>query len=502
MADPINVLVTGVTGTTNTPQTGFSIVLSNGSVLFSDGTSLDSSNITLSHIPNAPTLLSQFTNDLGNYGGFLTSANVEYVQFTGSISNTVMTVSAIQSNTAVFTGTINNGAAATGRLLTVTGVTSGRITPGQDLTGTGITAGTTVTNNELCSFTASISGTTLTVTGAPSPNLLRLNSTIFSRNSTGGPGNNVAAGTTITAFGTGTGGTGTYTVSVSQTVSSQSMTAYAVVGTGGTGVYIVDTTELVASTTITATTTGQLKPGTNVDGCPLTGTNVTSTTANVDSQLTGTAGSTGTYQVSNARVTATINNGSTLAGTIMTVTAVLDGVVEATQKISGTGVTVGTSITNQRTSTAPAVTTANYVSGGAVSATTIVLDNVTSVAVGQIVTGTGITGTVATKVTVVNPTTNTITLSAALTVQAAGVYTFLPAGGLGTYTVSASQLVASTTITGAFDVASGAMQVPKFVGSGTTGGGNNNHEWSQRYLNWDGQYWKILYINCNCNCNC
>lgn len=65
--------------------------------------------------------------------------------------------------------------------------------------------------NPVTTFTASISGTTMTVTGAVSP-ALQLGQYVF--------GANVAPNTQITAFGTGTGGSGTYAVSVSQTVSS------------------------------------------------------------------------------------------------------------------------------------------------------------------------------------------------------------------------------------------------------------------------------------------
>jgi hypothetical protein len=66
------------------------------------------------------------------------------------------------------------------------------------------------------SFTASISGTTMTVSAVASGALAvgqRVNS-----------GTGVTTGTVITAFGTGTGGTGTYTVSQSQTVASTTMT--------------------------------------------------------------------------------------------------------------------------------------------------------------------------------------------------------------------------------------------------------------------------------------
>jgi hypothetical protein len=65
-------------------------------------------------------------------------------------------------------------------------------------------------------FTGAISGTTLTVTGVTFGQLA-IGNTVW--------GANIAAGTTITAFGSGTGGVGTYTISPSQTVASQIMAA-------------------------------------------------------------------------------------------------------------------------------------------------------------------------------------------------------------------------------------------------------------------------------------
>ena len=65
-------------------------------------------------------------------------------------------------------------------------------------------------------YTASISGTTMTVS-ATSSGTIAVGQTIS--------GTGVTAGTTITALGTGTGGTGTYTVSVSQTVASTTVTS-------------------------------------------------------------------------------------------------------------------------------------------------------------------------------------------------------------------------------------------------------------------------------------
>ena len=64
-------------------------------------------------------------------------------------------------------------------------------------------------------FTASIAGTTMTVSAFASGKALAVGQPIL--------GVGVTAGTTIIALGTGTGGTGTYTLSASQTVASRGM---------------------------------------------------------------------------------------------------------------------------------------------------------------------------------------------------------------------------------------------------------------------------------------
>lgn len=71
-------------------------------------------------------------------------------------------------------------------------------------------------NAPAASFTAAISGTTMTVS-AVSSGTLAVGQAIV--------GSGVTDGTYITALGTGTGGTGTYTVGISQTVGSESMSS-------------------------------------------------------------------------------------------------------------------------------------------------------------------------------------------------------------------------------------------------------------------------------------
>jgi len=49
--------------------------LGNGSITFGDGTTLSSATIPWSSIVSRPTALSQYTNNLGNYGGFLSPSS-------------------------------------------------------------------------------------------------------------------------------------------------------------------------------------------------------------------------------------------------------------------------------------------------------------------------------------------------------------------------------------------------------------------------------------------
>lgn len=111
---------------------------------------------------------------------------------------------------------------------------------------------------------------------------------------------------------------------------------------------IVGTTMTVASITSGAPTAGQLLSGNWVLG----GTKITS-------QLTGTAGSTGTYQINlsqtlpatsyTAYIGTSSNNGNTItaASNIMTVHGGVVGTLVAGQTITGTNVAAGTTIVNQ-----------------------------------------------------------------------------------------------------------------------------------------------------------
>lgn len=114
--------------------------------------------------------------------------------------------------------------------------------------------------SDAANFTASISGTVLTVTAVNSANngVLAVGQLINS-------GAGVPANTTITSLGTGTGGTGTYNLSTSSTVASESMTSIVPTGTF---------TGSISGTTLTVS--GQ--SGTIYPGCLIVGSGVAANT--------------------------------------------------------------------------------------------------------------------------------------------------------------------------------------------------------------------------------
>jgi hypothetical protein len=147
-------------------------------------------------------------------------------------------------------------------------------------------------------FTASISGTTMTVSNVES-GVLAVGQQVF--------GPNVDQETVITALGTGSGGTGTYTISVSQTVASETMNSAAVhsVFTGS-----ISTTTL----TVSSVTSGTIYIGMTIEG-----TGVATKTV-VTAYGTGTGGA-GTYTVSASQTISSI----TMYGLNWTVLPANDG---------------------------------------------------------------------------------------------------------------------------------------------------------------------------------
>ena len=134
--------------------------------------------------------------------------------FTGSISGTTLTVTAITNGTIAASQALFGVGIAQETVITALGSGSGGV-------GTyTINTSQTVASEQMNSATAgavvtgAISGTTLTVTAVTSGTLY-LGQTI--------QGSTVTAQTIITAYGTGSGGLGTYTVNNSQTVTSRTL---------------------------------------------------------------------------------------------------------------------------------------------------------------------------------------------------------------------------------------------------------------------------------------
>ena len=134
-----------------------------------------------------------------------------------------------------------------------------------------------------------------------------------------------------------------------------------------------------------------------------------------------------------------------ISADVLTVASVTSGSLTPGLILTGSGVSAGTKILSQTSATGAAVvTTKTFASEGASGQNQIILNNTTSVARGQYITGTGIpTGT--TVIDINSPYTGYITLSNNLTTQAAGSYNFYNPEGVGTYLVSISQAVAGGT---------------------------------------------------------
>ena len=135
---------------------------------------------------------------------------------------------------------------------------------------------------------------------------------------------------------------------------------------------------------------------------------------------------------------------SSIASTTLTCTAIASGRFYPGMLLSGTGVTSGTYIYLQLSSTATAITNTPTGSGGGVGVNTFTVSDATGIEERQFVSGTNIPAN--TRVVAVSGTT--VTLSANMTGAASGTYTFRPWGYQGTYSVSPSQTVSSTTVSG------------------------------------------------------
>ena len=139
----------------------------------------------------------------------------------------------------------------------------------------------------------------------------------------------------------------------------------------------------------------------------------------------------------------TVTSTSSIATTTLTCTAISAGRFYPGMLLSGTGVTAGTYVYLQLSSTATAVATPTG-SGGGSGVNTLTVSSSTGLEARQFISGTNIP----TNTRIVDVSGTTITLSANMTGTASGTYTVRPWGYEGTYSVSPSQTVASTTVSG------------------------------------------------------
>lgn len=135
--------------------------------------------------------------------------------------------------------------------------------------------------------------------------------------------------------------------------------------------------------------------------------------------------------------------GSSASDSVLTITTVTTGAFQPGQVLSGTGITAGSTIVKQLTSTGSAVGSQAYASGGAAGTSVVVLAAGTSFAVGQLIAGTGIAPS--TFITAVNGAT--ITVNQAFTAQVSGTVSSYAPGGVGTYQTSATQGTISGSVT-------------------------------------------------------
>lgn len=224
--------------------------------------------------------------------------------------------------------------------------------------------------SETAVFTASISGTTMTVTGVTS-GTISLGQLLT--------GTGVSLGTTITAYGNNTnGGAGTYTVSASQTVASTTITG---VGTTAGGLRLIILQQpagikLSSTSRQTSFVNTHTAPGTttvntvavptapavatvvgNVDTGDITLQNTAGTQiykGRGNSQFTLQGGQFNQFGVPNqdtASFSGYIDNGAGGAGNTLTVTSVTSGTISVGQLVNATGIQPATFITALGTGT-------------------------------------------------------------------------------------------------------------------------------------------------------
>jgi hypothetical protein len=314
---------------------------------------------------------------------------------------------------------------------------------------------------DTASFTGYITTTTLTVTSGTNvhPGLLL--------SATG-----ILDGTCITAYGTGTGGVGTYTISRSQTLFSVGTPgSFTGAGTSNAGSRWImqyqpqgvkfnsslgisasrqtafSIFQNPASTTSVSGVTIPFNPGPSVTLGDAGAATENILTSSDGSTRYNRIGLSNVQFVNGAMVISGVTGDDTatftadISATTMTVSAVSSGTLSVGQQVYGTGVSQLTRITAQLTSATAALATTTAT--GTNGTPTITVASATGIAVGQLVIATGVPN----DTLVINIVGPTVTLSRNLTAGlSATAINFYTAGSTGTYTITPSQTVSSTTM--------------------------------------------------------
>jgi len=443
-------------------------------------------------------------------GAYIDEIWIRYSQLVNNFIGAKSAVTATYATT-LLAGTTTAATASTatvnGSLLTVGGTITGTFAVGQVISGTGITAGTKIIGlgtgtggagtytvspsgpalSSGTSTASSISGTTLTIGGSITGSFA-VNQILT--------GNYIPANTQITALGSGTGGAGTYTISpafttfqagtsssssisgttltvggsvtgnfaVGQEINGTGVVAGTIItalltGTGGAGTYTVSASQTVATTAINTSAlaiTNATSSQSSITGTQLLIGGATSGSFAVGMTLTGAGVTAGT--VITAFGTGSSSAGS-IAGTTLTIGGTVTGTFAVGQAISGAGVTAGTVITGTLTGTGGAgtytVNNSQTVASTTISSATTGGAGTYTVSTSQnFAQGSGDASSISgTTLTVGGTVTGTFTVGMVLTGSGVTYGTTITGlgtgtGGAGTYTVSVSQTVASTTITG------------------------------------------------------
>jgi hypothetical protein len=407
-----------VTGTPSTSQVQFT-------------SSLVTTVTTFGFVQSTPTFITGSTS----FTSTASSVSATTLTVGGTITGTIALGQAISGNTYT-----SNYQQIIGTALSIPSATVGTPTSGMYIAGPGIASGTTITAAATGSwfagvakgtdvtFTGSISGNVLTVTTAPSGAGLNIGM-ILSISTLDPTRNDVLGGNYITGnlTGTSTSASSTWTVNISQTLAS--------------------TANIVATPvvmTVSAVGVGSVVPGAVLSG-PTTipqaqFLNITSIVTDglevrVNYTTTGTAAFAVGQRIIIAGTSVTAYNTSWV---VSACTATFVRFYSALISDLGVGGTITSSaafVTAQATSSvaAAASPTLTATAGfGVAGFNQFVVSSATSIANGQLVTGTGIpTNTYVTSIA-----STTITLSNNFIADGSGTYNFYAAGGAGTYYIT------------------------------------------------------------------